>query len=210
MLIPILRLYEVLPGRERDFRELLIGLVTWLRQFPEVQDARAFGLADQPAQFCTWAAWRNLEARDRCLQSKHWARRTASMVELQARPSRVYTSDVLLEEAFDTPSRGVTMLGLFQSRPGAEAAFRQRLLEHGREIAQTCRPVRICIGQAVEDRTRFFGFFESETLGVSPAERLCACPHACLTAMAQMAHAPIEWHRLEALTEAAAPGVSPP
>ena len=39
---PILRVYNVEETRQREFRQLLVSAIAWLRQLPDLVDARAF------------------------------------------------------------------------------------------------------------------------------------------------------------------------
>jgi len=157
---PVLRAYNVQEGREQEFRRVLLSLITWLRQFPEVTDARAFQCRHATLHFYSWAAWGSLTARDRALQSRLWPRIVASMGSALSGPPTVHTLEVICSQQSEIRPEGPAILAVLRCPSDAEEPGREAMMRYGQEAARELGSTRIFLGQSIEDRSTFAGLFE--------------------------------------------------
>lgn len=160
IMYPVLRVYKVQHGREQELRPLLLSLVTWLQQFPEVVDARAFQCRHSTLHFYSWAAWANLTARDQALQSMLWPRIMASMRPVLSEPPTVHTLEAIFSRHRETRPHGPAILAVLRCPSGAEGPGREAMVRYGQEAAKELCARRIFLGQSVEDRSTFAGLFD--------------------------------------------------
>lgn len=156
----VLRIYNVQEGREQELCRLLLSLIAWLQQFPEVLDARAFQCRHAALHFYSWAAWGSLTARDQALQSRLWPRIMASIRMALSEPPTVHTLEVIFSQHHDTRPHGPAILALLRCPSGSEGPGREAMMRYGQEAARELGSTRILLGQSIEDRSTFAGLFD--------------------------------------------------
>jgi heme-degrading monooxygenase HmoA len=88
--------YEVIPGKEEDFKRGFAGVLGVLKTFPGHVESRLFEDVNLPGSYMIWSQWSSKSDFEKFLKSPEFASATSwgKTQILRARPQhKVYTND---------------------------------------------------------------------------------------------------------------------